>query len=98
MKLGFELENLQLCSTNLIIVTIVGNYVLIGIFSANFIADILDPDLTDVSSRSVFNLNAFLLLIGTCFLILFIEYLPVWFIQFRAKLKEKKEISANDDS
>ena len=90
VKLGFELENLTLCATNLIAVTIVFNFVLLAMLSGNF-GTLLDPDLPGVSTRSVFNVNAFVLLLGTCLLILFIEYLPIWFRQYRAKLKQNRK-------
>lgn len=91
VKLGFELENLTLCATNLIAVTIVFNFVLLAMLSGNSFGTLLDPDLAGVSTRSVFNLNAFVLLLGTCLLILFIEYLPIWFRQYRAKLKQNRK-------
>ena len=66
-------------AVNLIILTIGLNYITIGLFSSNSMANMLDPDLAGVGDRSVFKLNSFVLLIGCCAFVSFTERLPMWY-------------------
>ena len=49
MKLGFELNSLSLCSSNLIVSTIVFNYVLISLFSGQSIGSMVEDELAHVA-------------------------------------------------
>ena len=67
------MERVSVFALNLIILTIALNYVFIAVASGEGFGSFLDEDLTGVGTRSVFNLNPFLLLLGLCFMILCFE-------------------------
>lgn len=63
---------------NLILLTIAANYALVAVLSVSFVAELVGQGTTQLGTRSIFNFNAFALLISSCLLVLFLEYLPVW--------------------
>ena len=75
IKLNFEVERSSLVANVLIMFTIAINYVLIEVMSMESIGKMLDPDLSGVATRSVFNLSAFFMTIGVCGTIVMIEYM-----------------------
>ena len=79
VKLFFELNRVSIFALNLLFLTISLNYILVSIFENKNIGKLLDWDLVGVGPRSVFNLNAFLLLIGICSLIITVEYMGSMF-------------------
>mmetsp|Transcript_4576 Transcript_4576/g.5671 ORF Transcript_4576/g.5671 Transcript_4576/m.5671 type:complete len:80 (+) Transcript_4576:163-402(+) len=58
-----------------IALTIGIGYTIIVLFSSPGLAKALDPELVGVGIRSVFNLEAFTLLLGSCSIVAFLEYL-----------------------
>ena len=73
IKLSYELENVAAVSVLLILLTIAIGYVLIQIFETAFLGGLIDPNLIGIGAMSVFNLNAFLMLIGACAILLVFE-------------------------
>jgi len=83
LKLNFEIKKTSALALLLILSTIAINYALILVFSLEPVGNLLDPDLVGVSARSVFNLSAFVLTIGVCCIVLFIEYLFCYLRMFK---------------
>ena len=74
-KLFFELNTIPVFALNLVILTIGLNYVIFALFSSSSIGEMIDWNLVNVATRSVFQLNSFVLLITTCMLIVFMEHM-----------------------
>ena len=73
---------------SLILFTIGLNYILIVVASLEKVGNVLDPDLVGAGERSVLNLDSFVLLLGVCSIILFLEKLPIvyqGFMQMNAR-------------
>ena len=75
VKLSFELSRVATPAGLLIVFTIAVNYFITMLFSLGSLGNMLDPDLAGVGTRSVFNLNSFLLLVGVVGMISFMEHL-----------------------
>ena len=75
LKLGFEVGRLSRISALVVAITIVTSYVIIAVVgNIATIGLLIDPELVGIGDRSVLNLNGFLILLGTCAIVLCIEY------------------------
>lgn len=77
LKLSTELDSLNIFAFNIIVATILFNYIFVAILSGNGIGSILDPDLVGVGTRSfAFNLSSVVYLIGISLFIVAVEGFP----------------------
>ena len=90
IKLNFEVKKMNALALLLIVSTITINYALIMVFSLKPVGNMLDPDLVGVGGRSVFNFSAFVLSIGVCCVVLFIEYLFSYLRMFKLICSSEK--------
>lgn len=79
LKLFFELEKVSFVAIVVILLTIAISYMSVAIFSSPAIGKMFDPDLVGIGKRSVFQLLPFLSLIGSCLMVMFIEYVVLRF-------------------
>lgn len=75
VKLSIELERVPIAAVIVILLTIALNYLIIVILSLPSLGDSLENDLGGVGARSVFSLNAAVLLVSVVLMIGFLEYL-----------------------
>ena len=74
VKLFTELNKIPTVAFVLLLLTIALNYLIINILSAYTFAKLFsDIELTGIDTRSVFNISAFLLLLGISFLTFVLE-------------------------
>ena len=74
LKLAFELEHMARAASLFIVVTIGLSYIIIALAESPGIALAFDTDLIGIGRRSVLSLDGFLLLVGICAIVLFLEY------------------------
>ena len=99
VKLSFELSRMATPALLLIIFTIGVNYFTTMLFSVGALGNMLDPSLVGVGTRSVFNLNSFLLLVGVVGIISFMEHLVNYLRLFKQiKGNHKTEFSKQEQS
>ena len=75
IKLELELASTHAITVLVMFSTIGVTYALITVMSMESVCKMLDPDLCGIDTRSVINVNAFLLTIGLCCIIIFFEIL-----------------------
>ena len=100
IKLNFEVERASIAASALILFTIAINYVLIEVMSMESIGKMLDPDLSGVATRSVFNLSAFFITIGVCGTIVMIEYMLFYLRicgEICRKERQRPDMSGKED-
>ena len=73
LKLSFELERIQRVASLVIALTIATSYIIVALLSVAEIGFALDPDLVGIGDRSVFNINAFMLVLAAGGIIILIE-------------------------
>ena len=75
LKLSFELDKMSKAAIFVIVATLILSYILVAVFGNSGLARALDPDLIGIGVRSVFSIEGFFLLAGSCLIITFLEYL-----------------------
>ena len=75
IKLDLELASTHVITVVVELATIAIAYGLIIVMSLESVCKMLDPDLCGLDTRSVINMNAFLLTMGLCCIIIFFEIL-----------------------